>query len=434
VVSATTNTGTPRTPGQDPTAENRRRQSGLRFVLATFGLCAVAFFLVANYSAARLPMSQVIPEHGFPDHHLFDGWTRWDTDWYQSIAQRGYYYEGPGRQASVAFFPGYPAAMKAAMVVVRDPLVAGVVVTYLAGLAAAFLFFRFCRAAFGERAGSVGVLVLLLYPFSLFLFGAVYSDALFLATALGAFLLLEHDRPWLAGLAGALATASRPVGLAVAAGLALRALELRGVLPGGPPRLDGRVPGVAARHRTPLLPWPVQLRRLSLRDAGVLVSVLGLAAFCGLLWWRFDEPLAFARVQNANGWARGLNAETFFKHDFFRHYLHGHALGIPDFIVGVNGFVTMLLLALVPLVIRRLGWAYGLYSLAVILVPASSSREFIAMGRHALAAFPCFAVGAALLAGAGRARFRPALAAAWLIPSGAAAVAMCSLFARWYLL
>jgi hypothetical protein len=44
--------------------------------------------------------------------------------------------------------------------------------------------------------------------------------------------------------------------------------------------------------------------------------------------------------------------------------------------------------------------------------------------------------GAALLAGAGsgRARFHPALAAAWLVPSGAAAVVMCSLFARWYLL
>jgi hypothetical protein len=192
----------------------------------------------------------------------------------------------------------------------------------------------------------------------------------------------------------------------------------------------------AARgHRTPLLPWPVRPKRLRPADTGVLLSFLGIAGFCALLWWRFGEPFAFARVQTADGWARGLDAETFFKHDVFTRYFHG-PLGIPDFIVGVNGFVTMLLLGLVPLVVRRLGWAYGLYTLAVILVPASSSREFIAMGRHALAAFPGFAVGAALLAGAGsgRARFHPALAAAWLVPSGAAAVVMCSLFARWYLL
>ena len=370
-------------------------------MLIAYGVCAVVFFAVANWSAAHLRLETILP-HGFPDRPFFNGWTRWDTDWYQSIARHGYYYAGPHEQASVAFFPGYPVAMRLAMVVFRDALVSGVVVTYLAGVGAALLFARFCRAAFGERAGRVGALVLLLYPFSLFLFGAVYSDALFLASALGAFLLLEADRPVLAGLVGIAATAGRPVGLAVTAALMLRTLELRG----------GR-----------------GLRR---RDAGVLLSVLGFAGFCTLLWVRFGEPFAFAKVQNANGWARGLTADVVFKYDFFHNYFHGHPLGTPDFIVGVNGLMTVLLLALVPLVVRRLGWAYGLYSLAVIFVPASSSREFIAMGRHALAAFPCFAVGAGLLAG--RSRPRPVLTAGWLTLSGAASLAMVSLFARWYLL
>jgi hypothetical protein len=50
------------------------------------------------------------------------------------------------------------------------------------------------------------------------------------------------------------------------------------------------------------------------------------------------------------------------------------------------------------------------------------------MGRHALAAFPCFAVAAGLLA------HRRWLAPVWLVPSAAAAVMMSSLFGRWYLL
>src|SRR5207245_4329002 len=128
---------------------------------------------------------------------------------------------------------------------------AGVIVTYLAGVAAALLFHHWCQAALGRTGARLGVLLLLLYPFSFFLFGVVYSDALFLASALGAFVLLEHDRPWLAGLAGALATATRPVGVAVVAGLVLRALERRGGVPRAPGRLGGR-----ARRGRPATPLP----------------------------------------------------------------------------------------------------------------------------------------------------------------------------------
>jgi hypothetical protein len=412
-------------------APSQSRRRDLRFVLIAYGVCAVVFFVVANWSAAHLPASGPVPAHGFPDHRFFNGWTRYDSDWYQSIARRGYYYAGPGQQSSVAFFPGYPAAMRLATVIFRDALISGVVVTYLAGLAAALLFSRFCRAAFGPRAGRVGVLVLLLYPFSLFLFGAVYSDALFLAAALGAFLLLEADRPWLAGWLGAVAVASRPVGLAVALGLVVRALELRGVVPGGPGRLDGRVAGAAAGHRTPFVPWPVKLRAVRARDAGVLVSVLGLAAFCALLWWRFGDPFATFKVVNATGWGRNFDASTLFKRNFFRYFAGGW-FGTAQFIVGVNGIATVAALGLLPFVVRRLGWGYGLYAMALLVVPAATSPEFLATGRYALAAFPCFAAGTGLLCPPERPR--PRLTAAWLTMSGAAALVMVSAYARWYLL
>lgn len=73
----------------------------------------------------------------------------------------------------------------------------------------------------------------LLYPYAFYLYGAVYADALFVLAALGALLLLEADHVWLAGLAGAVATAARPVALVVVVGLAVRALERRGVFPQG---------------------------------------------------------------------------------------------------------------------------------------------------------------------------------------------------------
>jgi hypothetical protein len=369
----------------------------VRFVLGAFALVAVVLFAVAQASAAFLP-SAAVPQHGFPDYTGFDGWTRWDTDWYQRIATSGYYYAGPGVQSAVNFFPGYPGVMRVAMVVVGNVLVAGVIVTYLAGLAAALLFHRWCRATMGPAAARLGVLLLLLYPFSFFLFGVVYADALFLAAALGAFVLLEHDRPWLAGLVGALATATRPVGVAVVVGLALRALERRG--------------------------W-----RPALRDLGVLVSVAGLLGYCVLLWHRFGDPLAYTRVYSADGWTHSISVEHALKLHFFRLVAH-YGFNTVNNALSVQGLFTVAALALVPSVIRRFGWGYGVYCLAVVGIPALSSREFLAMGRYLLPAFPCFAAAAGLLAPPRRAR----PATAWLVVSGFGMAVMTSYFARWYLL
>lgn len=400
---------------------------GWRQVAVTYGAVAVLLFLVANLAYYHLPVT--VPEHGFPDYDLFNLWTRWDSDWYQHIVNNGYFYAGPSQQSSVAFFPAYPAAMRVVDAVVGNALVAGVIVSFAAGVVAAYLFSRFCRAAFGERAGRVGLLVLLLYPFSLYLFGIVYSDALFLASALAAFLLLEHDRPVLAGLAGALATAGRPIGLAVLAGLALRSMELRGVLPGGPPRLDGSVPGAAVGHRTPLVPWPVRLSRLQARDAGVVLAAAGFVTFVAYLQNRFGEPFAFARVQNADGWGWQLDGPTFVKREYFRFFSADNA-EIAQFILSANAAMILLALVLVPLAVRRLGWAYGVYAFAVLAFPAVTSPTFIATGRHALAGFPVFAVAAGVLAHTRHRWICPV----WLAGSGAVAVTLTSFWGRWYLL
>ena len=47
----------------------------------------------------------------------------------------------------------------------------------------------------------------------------MYSDPVFLLVVLAAFILLERRMYWAAGLVGVLATAGRPVGLAVTVGL-----------------------------------------------------------------------------------------------------------------------------------------------------------------------------------------------------------------------
>ena len=119
------------------------------------------------------------------------------------------------------------------------------------GLATLLLFARWCAWRLERRAAMLAVACFALYPYGWFLYGAGYGDALFLALAIGAFVLLEDDHPVLAGLAGAAAAVTRPIGIAVAVGLLLRAIERRGGLPASRRQRaalrEARDPGPAGR-------------------------------------------------------------------------------------------------------------------------------------------------------------------------------------------
>jgi hypothetical protein len=398
------------------TALRRLAQADRAFAIALFALLGIVAFVDARLSMQWFSLRPHAGGIGLPG--WLDAYARFDSGWYRKIAVEGYSYAGPGQQSTVAFFPAYPAAMRAVGTVIGSVAVAGVLVTLASGIGAAVLFFDWVRRSLGPRSARYGLALLLCYPFAFYLFGVVYSDALFLLAALAAFALLERDRPVLAGLAGIVATAGRPVGVAVAAALVVRALERRGCFEGG---FRGR--GLGDR-----------LRRLRLVDAGVLLSGLGLVAFALLLWSRFDDPLAFTKVSGAPGWDKSFDLETLLKLHLFR-LLRSYGLNIVTFWLVVQGLVAVVGLALVPAVVRRFGWGYGVYVLVSLGIAFASTRDFIGMGRYALAAFPAFAAAGDLLLG--WRDHRPSLRwvpGATLAVSGGLLLWMVSLFARWYFL
>ena len=347
------------------------RGDGQRAVLA---YCAIAALLFVVSAVASIglpdPGKQVNPH--FVGWRWLQGWIQWDSGWYAAIAEGGYDYI-PGRQSTIAFFPAYPLAMRAVAVVARNAYVAGVLVSVVSGAATVRLFFAWLRERVDRTTAWAGLGLLFLYPYAFFLYGAVYPTAFFVMTLVGAFLLLEHDRPWLAGLVGAVATAAWPSGIVLVVGLAVRAVERR------------RNAGSSTPGR-PL--W---------RDAGVLLAGLGLVAFCVYQWERFGDPFTFITAQEA--WDQESGPRTWLKVRFLED------LGVlPDRpLVGALSYlthpaVTLVALALVPRVFRRFGYGYGVYSLLMILLPALSTKNFFGMSRYVLAAFPCFAVAGELLA------------------------------------
>jgi hypothetical protein len=386
---------------------DRRASSTPLFPAAMFVLGAFALTLVGGLAVQLLPFKIGQGQwRAFPRLPWLDGWARWDAGWYASISQVGYGFVAPLEhgQRPTHFFPLYPILIRGFSVLIHPPLLAGIFVTFAAGLSYTIVFRQWCRRWLPPASTVMSVLVLLSYPFAFFLYGAVYSDALFVLLALCAFLLLEHDRPVLAGLVGALATATRPVAPALVIGLCVRLLERRGVLRRG---------SVAAG-----------LRNLRARDAGVLLCVGGMAIYSVFLYLRFGDPVHY--LTTMADWGMPAGPDTWFKLYVYRMLREPHWSDI-QYLMLANLVPTVVAFALVPAVLRRFGWGYAAYALAGLGIAFVGNGDLNGgMGRYVLAAFPCFAAAGDLLARRGRER--------WLV-LGLSMLALFGLFAAftlWY--
>ncbi|MDQ6726768.1 MAG: hypothetical protein M3066_11475 [Actinomycetota bacterium] len=374
--------------------------------LAAFLGVAAVLFLVMGAVAPHLPAASgphLAPPFTGPS--WLRGWAQWDSGWYYRIATSGYSYV-PHQQSSVAFFPAYPLVVAVLAVAVGHTYLVGMVVTLAAGAAVAVLLFTWLRSRLAPAAAWTALAAFLLFPYAFFLYGVVYADALFIAAVLGSFLLLEADRPLLAGLVGAVATAARPIGAVLIVALVVRALERRGALRPAAGRL-------------------VDWGRVRRADAGVLLSVLGLAAWCVYLWSRFGDPLAFVTAQHA--WGQGAGPATWLKFQFF-HDVADLRSPRAWVLFMAHPVLTVGAACLVPRVFKRFGAGYGIFTLLLIGVSAVSTKNFFGMARYLLAAFPCFAVLGELLVE------RPALRR-WAVPvSGVGLVALTAVFGTGYYL
>lgn len=148
------------------------------------------------------------------------GWDHWDTGLFVKIARFGYqgYPSHYTDHGVVAFFPGEPLVLRAVHYVVRDWIAAGLLISAVAGAVACVALARIGTLDAGRLAGSRAPLYLSLSPYAVFLF-AGYSEALFLALALPAWLAARRGRWMLAGALGAGAATVRVTGLFLGAAL-----------------------------------------------------------------------------------------------------------------------------------------------------------------------------------------------------------------------
>ena len=297
----------------------------------------------------------------------------WDSGWYWDIARRGYYYAADG-QSSIAFFPLYPLLIRwcAAPFGGGDGAtwITGILVSATAFLLALVALHRLTEKVCGNReTARRTVLYVAVFPWSLF-FTRVYAESVFLLVSVLAVSRAHDGRWWQAGWWGALATLARPNGILIGLPLALLALR------------DRPEPREAIGRWARLAPIPAAL-----------------AGFCGYAYTLSGNPFGWMAAQAHWGYSLGHPPWQ----QLQRLLDDVLQLGVYDYLLAsktapfelLHGAAALIFLALVPLIFRRLGAAFGMYVLVSLLVPLSSNT-LEGLGRYASVLFPAFMAVATL--------------------------------------
>jgi hypothetical protein len=397
----------PRTARRDLHVEKARSPAFEIFLWTRAAIWAAALFAFLVFEpnrhpeAARWDDPSVTRDLGW----VTDVWARWDSVWFLRIAEHGY---GSLEGAAAAFYPLYPGAVGLlGRVFFGHYLLAGIVVSLAATLAAFVLFHDLAETKLGAEGARRAVLYLALFPMTLFL-QAVYSEALFLLLSVAAFILAERRRFLPAGVVAGLALLTRPAGVALLPALALFAWR-------SPKRGEALI---------------------QLAVAPLLFVVYPL-----VLWWQRDDPWAFARAQDI--WSRhlsyagplggiwdGLRAGW----AGVRQLVSGSHTATywpavdgtdPMRVAAVNleALAFLVLFAVLTVVAwRRFGTPYGLFAALSLAIPLSVPSErwpLLSLPRFGLTIFPLFL---ALATFGGRPRVHTAIVSVSSIMLGVAVV------------
>ena len=218
-----------------------------------------------------------------PADGALDLWCRFDCAHYLEIAEVGYASQFAPDMERVGglwvFFPLYPLLVGALSIgggggVALSALAVGLMISNIAFLGALILFHLFLRRELDSSQADRGVFLLAFIPVS-FYFSSAYAESLFLFLLLAVFVFCQRKRWLAAGIAAALLSATRGVGVFVVFPMLLYLLRERGFLS-------------AALHFRP--PMPAALVGLSL-------APLGLFAYMAYLHFHLGDAMAFVHAQ-----------------------------------------------------------------------------------------------------------------------------------------
>ena len=208
--------------GHDPGAWRRAVAAGfgafvISRVLAIGGAYSLSEFESLQRWNRRLPIADSVK--GIIERHFL----QWDGRWYELIARVGYQSDLPAKisyvpdngGATVAFFPGYPILARWFDHVFPGDLDYALLgINVILGVVGMVLVGVLARDVYGVEVAERTMVLFCLFPGSVVLSWS-YSEPLLVVCAAACLLLLSRERWVAAGVFAALATATRPNGLAL---------------------------------------------------------------------------------------------------------------------------------------------------------------------------------------------------------------------------
>ena len=287
-------------------------------------------------------------------NHLFGVLASWDGHWYYRVAAKGYLLV-PDRQSNPAFFPLYPALLRAVHALGINYTAAGLILPNLFLLVALYAFYALTTELLGPDTARRATVYVAIFPIG-YVFSMSYPESLVLAAMAFSALAALRGRWGLAGACAAIGALARPEGAFVALPLLAIAWQQRRELS---PQGRGFALGAA------LAPWAA------------------LASYPLYLWTALDDPFAWSKAQQE--WQRQFSPLGLF------HSL-AHLGGAFDQSAWISRDLGALVLYLVLMAIAlRAGapLAWILAGLPVVVLPAFS-ESFTSIARFGLLVPPAF--------------------------------------------
>jgi len=343
----------------------------LKKLLKIFISWRLLILLSAFIAISRIPFKPSFPYSqailqplGAPILHR---WGNFDGVHYLTIINKGYV----GTGSIQAFFPVYPSITRFLSSLFNNPLIAGLTISHLSFFASLWLLYKLIILDENKQVAIKSLLLLIAFPTSFF-FAALYTESFFLLLILLVFYLARKKRWWLAGIIGAIAAATRFVGIFI-------------------------VPAL-------LLEWWQQtnkknrLKNIDQTLAALLPST-GLFLFMRYLQKTFQDALLFVHVQSSFGAGRQSDRLILLYQVFWRYIKMIFTVSKNTLLFYtvsmefLSGLVFLILIIAAFYMTRK---SYALFAALAYLAPTLTGT-FSSMPRYVLVLFPAFIILAKII-------------------------------------
>ena len=373
--------------GRGPVLESWRR--GAVWVLVVWvcsrSLLTMVGVLAREWIGQQAGVGNVQASFGIgTGYQWLDIWGAWDTVWYHGIAEAGYATaraaNGHGSGfANYAFFPLYPWLTR---IIAGgggvSTYVAGLIVSNLAILLGALVFFRLLELERNRATARRGVLFLFLFPTS-YVFSCMMTEGLFISLTISSWFFARRGLWFVACTLAGLSAMTRSFGILLGPFLFWEYLRQR---------------QYRLKAFNPLALIASLVRCLDVRVLWFALVPAGLGVFAWVCWQLTGNPLAFAEAQNAwTGGQRWIDPFSWMLRPFLGINTDNLFYTVRSFGGLFDLLVVITTASLVVIGRRRINVCLVIYSLMIVLLyTLTNVIANNSMARYMVAIFPLYMI------------------------------------------